>query len=43
MVGNGEELPDKAVEKIQRETDKELTCAAHLSREGKRGKRHNGL
>jgi hypothetical protein len=43
MVGNGEELPDKAVEEIQRETDKELACAAHLSREAKRGKRHNGL
>jgi hypothetical protein len=24
MVGNGEELPDKTVEKIQRETDMEL-------------------
>jgi hypothetical protein len=43
MVGNGEELPDMAVEEIQWETDKELACATHLSREAKRGKRHNGL
>jgi hypothetical protein len=42
MVGNGEELPDKSVEEIQRETDKGLAHAARLAREVKRGKRHNG-
>jgi hypothetical protein len=43
MVGNGEELPDKTIEEIQRETDKELTHVAHLAREAERGKRHNDL
>jgi hypothetical protein len=43
MVGNGEELPDKTVKEIQWETNMELDCAAHLAREAKRGKRHNGL
>jgi hypothetical protein len=43
MVGNGEELPDKLVEEIQRETDEELARAACLAREAERGKRHNGL
>jgi hypothetical protein len=43
MVGNGEELPDKTIKEIQWETDKELAHAAHLAKEAKRGKRHNGL
>jgi hypothetical protein len=43
MVRNGEKLPDKTVEKIQRETDIELTHAARLAREAERGKRHNGM
>jgi hypothetical protein len=42
MVGNGEELPNKSIEEIQRETVEELACASHLAREAKRGKRHNG-
>jgi hypothetical protein len=43
MVGNGEELPKKTVEEIQQEAKEEITRAAHLAREAKRGKRHNGL
>jgi hypothetical protein len=43
MVGNGEELPEKIVEEIQREADEEIAHAAHLAREAKRGKRHNDL
>jgi hypothetical protein len=43
MVGNVEELPDKLVEEIQWETDKELAHAARLAREAERGKRHNGM
>jgi hypothetical protein len=43
MVRNGEKLPDKTVEKIQRETDIELTHAARLAREAERGKRHNDM
>jgi hypothetical protein len=43
MVGNGEELPDKTIEEIQRETDKELARATRLAREAGRTKRHNGL
>jgi hypothetical protein len=42
MVGNREELLDKSVEEIQRETDEEIAHAARLAREAKRGKRHNG-
>jgi hypothetical protein len=36
MVGNGEELPDKTVEEIQREAEEEIACAAHLAREAER-------
>jgi hypothetical protein len=43
MVGNGEELPKKTVEEIQQEAKEKITRAAHLAREAKRGKRHNGL
>jgi hypothetical protein len=43
MVGNGEELPDKTVEEIQREIDIELACKARLAREAERGKRHNNM
>jgi hypothetical protein len=43
MVGNGEELPNKTVEEIQREANEEITHARCLAREAKRGKRHNGL
>jgi predicted transposase YbfD/YdcC len=42
-VGNGEELPEKIVEEIQREANEEIARAAHLAREAERGKRHNGL
>jgi hypothetical protein len=41
--GNGEELPDKTAEEIQREIDEELTYVVRLAREAERGKRHNGL
>jgi hypothetical protein len=41
MVGNREELPDKSIEEIQRETNEEFTCVARLAREAERGKRHN--
>jgi hypothetical protein len=43
MVGNAEELPKKMVQEIQQETDEELARASHLSREAKKGKRHNDL
>jgi hypothetical protein len=43
MVGNGEEHLKKIDEEIQRDADEEITCAARLAREGKRGKRHNDL
>jgi hypothetical protein len=43
MVGNGEECREKTVEEIQREAEGEITRAAHLAREAKRGKRHNGM
>jgi hypothetical protein len=43
MVGNREELPDKMVEGIQRETDEELARSAYLVKDAERGKRHNGL
>jgi hypothetical protein len=43
MVENEEELPDKLVKEIQRETDEELAHATRLDREAKRGKMHNGL
>jgi hypothetical protein len=41
MVGNGEELLDKTVKEIQRETEEEIARVARLAREAKRGKRHN--
>jgi hypothetical protein len=41
MVGNGEELLDKTVKEIQRETEEEIARVARLAREVKRGKRHN--
>jgi hypothetical protein len=37
MMGNKEEFPDKLIEEIQRETDEELTHAAHPAREVERG------
>jgi hypothetical protein len=40
---NGEELPEKTVEEIQREAEEEIARAAHLAKEAERGKRHNGL
>jgi hypothetical protein len=43
MMGNGEELPDKTVKEIQRETDEELARTTRLVREAERGKRHNSL
>jgi hypothetical protein len=43
MVGNGDKLPYKTVEGIQRETEEELAHIAHLARESERGKRHNRL
>jgi hypothetical protein len=43
MVGNGEELPDKTVDKIQWEADEEITRTTHLVREAEKGKRHNNL
>jgi hypothetical protein len=43
IVGNREELPNKSVKEIYWETDEELAHAAHLAREAKRGKSHNGL
>jgi hypothetical protein len=43
MVDNREELPDKTIEVIQRETDIELARAARLAREAERGKRHNSM
>jgi hypothetical protein len=43
MVENGEELSDKTVEEIQRETDDERARTTHLAKEAKRGKRHDGL
>jgi hypothetical protein len=43
MMGNGEELLDKTVKEIQRETDEELACTTRLVREAERGKRHNSL
>jgi hypothetical protein len=43
MVGNREESSEKTVEEIQREAEEEITRIAHLAREAKRGKRHNGL
>jgi hypothetical protein len=43
MVGNGEELLDKSVNVIQRETNVELARATRLAREAERGKRQNSL
>jgi hypothetical protein len=43
MVENGEDLLNKTVEEIQRETDIELARAARLAKEAKRGKKHNGM
>jgi hypothetical protein len=43
MVGNGEEPLEKIVKEIQWEAEEEIACAAHLAREAKRGKRHNGM
>jgi hypothetical protein len=43
IVGNGEEVPEKAVKEIRWETDEELACTAQLGREAKRRKRHNDL
>jgi hypothetical protein len=43
MVVNGEELPKKTVEEIQRDANEEIAHAARLAREAERGKRHNSL
>jgi hypothetical protein len=43
MVGNGEEPLEKIVKEIQRKVEEEITRAARLARELKRGKRHNDL
>jgi hypothetical protein len=41
MVGNGEDLPKKTIEEIQREADEEIAHATYLAREAQRGTRHN--
>jgi hypothetical protein len=47
IVGNGEELPGKTTEEIQREVEEEIAHVANLSRELDQardtGKKHNGL
>jgi hypothetical protein len=47
IVGNGEELPEKTTEEIQREAEEEIARVANLSRELDQardtGKKHNGL
>jgi hypothetical protein len=43
MVGNEEELQDKMIKEIQRETDMELACAARLAKVSERGKRNNNM
>jgi hypothetical protein len=43
MVRQGEELPEKIVEEIQREANEKIAQVAHLARDAKKGKRHNGL
>jgi hypothetical protein len=43
MVGNGEELLEKTIEKILWEADEEIACASHLAKEAERGKGHNNL
>jgi hypothetical protein len=43
MVGQGEELPEKAVEEIAREAEEEIARAARLAKEAKKGKRHNNM
>jgi hypothetical protein len=43
MVVNGEKLPKKTVEEIQREANEEIAHAARLAREAERVKRHNSL
>jgi hypothetical protein len=47
IVGNGEELPEKTTEEIQREAEEEIARVANLSRELDQardtGKKHNGM
>jgi ADP-ribose pyrophosphatase YjhB (NUDIX family) len=43
MVGNEEELQDKMIKEIQRETDVELAHAACLAKVSERGKRNNNM
>jgi hypothetical protein len=47
IVGNGEELPEKTTEEIQREAEEEIARVANLSRELDQArdtrKKHNGL
>jgi hypothetical protein len=43
MVGQGDELPKKTGEEVQREAEAKIARAARLAKEDKKGKKHNGL
>jgi hypothetical protein len=43
MVGQGDELPEKTGEEVQREAKAKIARAARLAKEDKKGKKHNGL